>query len=70
MKSITASPQQIAQFQADGYTVFPHFFKPNELKALVLELERFKREGLGRNVVTEGGLARATRQRRRGLDNP
>lgn len=54
MHHITASPEQIAQFQTDGYTVFPHFFEADELKALVAELERFKRQGLGRNVVTEG----------------
>ena len=54
MNPISASPEQIAQFQQDGYTVFPHFFEQEELHALVAELERFKRDGLGRNVATDG----------------
>ena len=54
MKQISATSEQITQFQNDGYTVFPQFFEPEEVRALVAELERFKREGLGRNVATDG----------------
>jgi phytanoyl-CoA hydroxylase len=45
---------QIAQFRADGYTTAPTLFDRREVAALRAELERFKREGLGRNVVTAG----------------
>ena len=46
--------QQMTQYQRDGYCAMPHFFDAHEVRAMVAELERFKREGLGRNVVTEG----------------
>ncbi len=48
------SADQVAQFASEGYTFEPHFFRADEVAAFVAELERFKREGLGRNVVTEG----------------
>lgn len=54
MRTIQLSATQLTQFQEEGYTSFPHFFTPDELAALVAELERFKREGLGRNVATDG----------------
>ena len=54
MHPLEANAEQITQFRTDGYTVFPHFFEADELAALRSELERFKREGLGRNVATEG----------------
>jgi len=53
MQALEANAEQIAQFQKDGFTVFPYFFAANELAALRAELERFKREGLGRNVATD-----------------
>lgn len=46
--------EQIAHFQNEGYAVFPTFFTPSELAAMLAELDRFKREGLGRNVATDG----------------
>lgn len=52
MALVTAS--QLAQFREEGYTVFPAFFDADELAAMLAELERFKREGLGRNVATDG----------------
>lgn len=54
MNKIQLTNAQLAQFRSEGYTVFPHFFSDDELAALVAELERFKREGLGRNVATDG----------------
>lgn len=50
----TITQEQVAQFQSEGYAVFPTFFSATELTAMLAELERFKREGLGRNVATEG----------------
>lgn len=46
--------QQIQQFQQAGYTAVPDFFNQREVQALQAEVERFKREGLVRNVATEG----------------
>lgn len=54
MTTSLITDQHLAQFQAEGYTVCPAFFDPHELAALRAELERFKREGLGRNVSTDG----------------
>lgn len=48
------STAQVTQFQSEGYTHDPHFFTAREVDALVAELERFKQEGLGRNVATDG----------------
>ena len=48
------SQEQVAQFQQEGYAIFPTFFTPLELSAMLAELARFKREGLGRNVATDG----------------
>ncbi len=45
---------QVAHFQREGYAVFPTFFTPIELAAMLAELARFKREGLGHNVATDG----------------
>jgi phytanoyl-CoA hydroxylase len=54
MDTLPLSAAQVAQFQAEGYTVEPQFFTGPEVAALVAELERFKRAGLGRNVATDG----------------
>jgi phytanoyl-CoA hydroxylase len=48
------SATQVEHFRAEGYVAVPSFFDTDELAALRAELERFKREGLGRNVATEG----------------
>jgi ectoine hydroxylase-related dioxygenase (phytanoyl-CoA dioxygenase family) len=45
---------QLADYERDGYVVAEHFFDATEVRAMVAELERFKRDGLGRNVATDG----------------
>lgn len=45
--------KKIEQFQTEGYTAIPDFFSAEEVAALVVELERFKHAGLGRNVATD-----------------
>lgn len=54
MNTMPVTAPQLAQFRDEGYTVFPTFFDADELAAMLAELERFKREGLGRNVATDG----------------
>ena len=44
----------IEQFKSEGYTSTPEFFEPREVDAMRAELDRFKREGLLRNVATDG----------------
>jgi ectoine hydroxylase-related dioxygenase (phytanoyl-CoA dioxygenase family) len=44
----------IREFGERGYTTVPDMFTPGETAAMVAELERFKREGLLRNVATDG----------------
>jgi ectoine hydroxylase-related dioxygenase (phytanoyl-CoA dioxygenase family) len=51
---IHLTDKQLTQFQTEGYAIFPLFFDADELAAMLAELERFKREGLGRNVATDG----------------
>ena len=51
---MTLNDQQVSQFQREGYTSVPHFFDAREVEALQTEVERFKREGLVRNVATDG----------------
>ena len=48
------SKEQIDQFQQRGYTTVPDFFSPRETAALQAEVERFQREGMVRNVATDG----------------
>ena len=48
------STQEIERFRRDGYLVMPGFYGPGEVAALQAEVERFKREGLVRNVATDG----------------
>src|SRR5579884_1503600 len=45
---------QIERFTQDGYAVLPDFWNGDEVSALQAEIERFKREGLLRNVATVG----------------
>lgn len=47
------SHDQLAAYAHDGYFAIPDFFTPREVAAMLAELERFKREGLGRNVATD-----------------
>ena len=44
---------QLDTYDRDGYVVYENFFDAAEVRAMVVELERFKREGLGRNVATD-----------------
>lgn len=48
------TPEQLKQFREQGYLVIPDFFSDGEIVAMLQELGRFKREGLLRNVATEG----------------
>jgi ectoine hydroxylase len=52
--TFTLTDPQISQFREAGYLILPDFFSAQETQAMVAELERFKREGLGRNVATDG----------------
>lgn len=51
---MTFAPDQLAQFQHQGYALVPDMFSPREVDAMRAELDRFKREGLLRNVATDG----------------
>jgi ectoine hydroxylase-related dioxygenase (phytanoyl-CoA dioxygenase family) len=58
------SSQQVSQFRTQGYLVVPFFFSPREVAAIQAEVERFKRDGLLRNVATEGdGKTHSSKQR-------
>ena len=46
--------QDIHHFQERGYLVIPEFFRPREVKAMQAELDRLFRDGLLRNVATDG----------------
>ncbi len=48
------TPEQVRHFWENGFVAVERLFDPTELRAMLAELERFKREGLGRNVATEG----------------
>ena len=48
------STRQIERFRGDGYLVVPAFYGADEVAALQAEVERFRREGLVRNVATDG----------------
>ena len=51
---MSLSKEQISHFNNHGYTSVPDFFTAREVQALQAEVERFKREGLVRNVATDG----------------
>ena len=42
------------KFRQDGYLALPSFFDAREIRALQTEVSRFQREGLVRNVATQG----------------
>jgi ectoine hydroxylase-related dioxygenase (phytanoyl-CoA dioxygenase family) len=48
------SADQLKQFNDQGFVVLPHFFTEREVAAMRAELDRFKREGMLRNVATDG----------------
>jgi ectoine hydroxylase len=45
---------QLKDYENQGFVIVPEFFNATEVKALQMELERFKIEGLGRNVNPTG----------------
>ncbi len=47
------SPAEIQHFRDYGYTVVRNLFTSLEVEAMLAELARFQREGLGRNVSTD-----------------
>ncbi len=51
---MSLNTRQIEQFREEGYTAVAGFFTPREVAAMRAELERFKREGMLRNVATDG----------------
>jgi len=51
---VEITPSQRQFFQEQGYLIVPGFFDAAETAAMRAEVERFKREGLLRNVATEG----------------
>jgi phytanoyl-CoA hydroxylase len=57
------SHEQIAQYRHEGYTTVPDFFNEQEVAAMRAELQRFKDEGLLRNVARTGdGLTESKTQ--------
>lgn len=51
---MSLSKRQIEQFRTEGFTSEPALFSAREVRAMQAEVERFKREGLLRNVATAG----------------
>ena len=51
---MSLSHDQVTHFKNHGYVAVPDFFDSREVRAIQAEVERFKREGLVRNVATEG----------------
>jgi phytanoyl-CoA hydroxylase len=47
------TPQQVEHFRNYGYVPVEKFFNDGEVSAMISELERFKKQGLGRNVATD-----------------
>ena len=55
--------QDIHHFQEQGYLVIPEFFSRREVKAMQAELDRLFRDGLLRNIATDGdGKTHSTTQ--------
>lgn len=48
------TPEQITQFRTEGYLAIRDFWNAEETAAFQAEIARFKREGLLRNVATDG----------------
>jgi ectoine hydroxylase-related dioxygenase (phytanoyl-CoA dioxygenase family) len=54
MNTFQFSPEQIEQFHTQGYVAIPDFWSVEEVRAMQIELERMKSDGLLRNVATDG----------------
>lgn len=52
--TFTFTPAQVEQFRQEGYVAVPDFWTAPEVAAMQAELERLKRDGLLRNVATDG----------------
>ena len=48
------SADQLQQFKTEGYLVVPDFWDAREVRAMQLEMDRLRRDGLIHNVTTEG----------------
>lgn len=48
------TPTQLQQYREQGYVAMPGFFDDREVKAMQLELAELQRDGLLRNVATDG----------------
>jgi ectoine hydroxylase-related dioxygenase (phytanoyl-CoA dioxygenase family) len=48
------TPEQIEQFQTEGFLAVDDFWTPTEIAAMRADLERLKSEGKLRNVATDG----------------
>jgi len=51
---MSLTQEQIDRFRKSGYAIVPDMFTRREICAMCAELDRFKREGLLRNVATDG----------------
>ena len=51
---MSLSNEQVNLFRDNGYVTVERFFTPDEARAMQLEIDRFKRAGLVRNVATDG----------------
>lgn len=54
MNDFQFTPEQIAQFKTEGFVAVPDFWNADEVRAMQIELDRLKDEGLLRNVATDG----------------
>ena len=51
---MSLTEKQIDLFHTSGYAIVPDLFTRREIRAMRAELDRFKRDGLLRNVATDG----------------
>ena len=51
---MSLTQKQLNLFHTQGYAIVPDMFTRREIRAMRAELDRFKREGLLRNVATDG----------------
>ena len=54
MNTFQFTSEQVEQFQSEGYVAVADFWSAGEVRAMQLELERLKAEGLLRNVAVDG----------------
>jgi phytanoyl-CoA hydroxylase len=61
---MTLTTAQVEQFRTYGYVAMPTFFDAEETAAIRAEVERLQREGLLRNVATDGDGATTSQTKR------